>query len=125
MATATTRHTGFRYIEADWGDDDRPPRWHLWVDGQHVAGAAVTDWTHPPFALTEGLPFRPQWHSAASEEPDSWVYRPPAPSRRTLAFWPLLAVAGLAGAVSPSWRPALIVTIVAVVTAAAVEVRRH
>lgn len=123
--TDTATRTGFRYIEADWGDDQHPPLWHLWVDGRHIATAAITDPSHPPFTLTEGLPFRPQWHSAASEEPDSWVYRPPALRRRTDPFWLAMAVVVVLMAASVRWPVLAVAALVAIVAIVATQIRRQ
>jgi hypothetical protein len=121
MTTTATR-TGYRYIEADWGDNDRPGRWHLWVDGRHTATAPLSG-SYPPFALTEGLPFVAQYHSATAAmcgEPDSWVYHP---QPRATAFWPLMAAAAVLLAASVAWRPALVVAFAVMAAALAVEVR--
>lgn len=125
MRTRAPQRVGYRYIEADWGDDDHPPLWHLWIDGQHTATAAITS-LHPPFVLTEGLPFRPQWHSAMSEEPDSWVYRPPELRirRPRRAFWPALVAALVLGAIGVAYKPALLGAAVLLAVAVADEVRR-
>lgn len=123
MTATTARRTGFRYIEADWGDIERPAIWHLWIDGRHTATAAATS-TTPPFVLTEGLPFTPQYHSATaamSGEPDSWVYRPQA---RMTPFWPLLAAALALLAVGAAWKPALVAAAAFIVAAVATEVRQ-
>ena len=118
MPTTGTRHS-YRYIDIDWRDDTSGvPVWRLVVDGTHVATAVVGDWTAPPFALTEGLPFVPQYHSAESAgagQPDSWVASPPG--RREL-FLPMVAAAGIAGVGSIVWPvlvvPALLLIAIAV-----------
>lgn len=101
---------GVRYISIDWGDhDSHPPLWCLKVDGELVATARVGDWRYPPFVLTEGLVFVPQYHSATaafSGEPDSWIHRPRPRSRRD-PFWLLMALVGILSAASVRWPLAL------------------
>lgn len=122
-----TRHAEFRYIDIDWGDPEfNHPVWRLKVDGKLVATAPVGDWRHPPFALTEGRTFTPQYHSATagmSGEPDSWIHRPAEPGRSP--FWPLMAIVAGAVIASPAWKPALGVALAFVAVAVALEVRRQ
>lgn len=126
MTDTTTRPAGFRYIDIDWRDDTSGvPVWCLRIDGELTATAPVGDTAAPPFALTEGIPFVPQYHSAESAgagQPDSWIYRP---ARTALPlFWPLLAAAVAAVMASIVWRPALILAIVLIVAAVALEARK-
>jgi hypothetical protein len=122
-----TRQAEFRYIDIDWGDDQHNhPVWRLRVDGKLVATAPVGDWRHPPFALTEGRKFTPQYHSATSGmsgEPDSWIHRSAEPRRSP--FWPLMVAVAAAVIAAAAFKPALIVAGVLVVVAVAVEVRRQ
>ena len=123
----TRTHSEFRYIDIDWGDPEfNHPVWRLKVDGRLVATAPVGDWRQPPFALTEGRKFTPQFHSAASGmsgEPDSWVHRSTEPGRSP--FWPLMAIVAGALIASVVWKPALIAALAFVAAAVAVEVRRQ
>lgn len=129
MTTTTKRTTNpIRYIDIDWGDErHNTPIWRLKVDGRTVATAPVADWTRPPFALTEGLNFTPQYHSstaAMSGEPDSWIYRPAPPRRHTDPFWIAMAVVGILAAASARWpAPALAATVVLVGVVAVQEAR--
>lgn len=124
MQTAAAT-TGFRFIDIDWRDHTAgPPVWRLKVDGQLVATAAVRDWTEPPFALTEGLPFVAQYHSATSAmagEPDSWVYRP---TPRRSAFGPLLVAFVAATLAITVWKPAVLLAVALFVALVASETRR-
>jgi hypothetical protein len=118
----TRTRTEFRYIDIDWGDDQLGhPVWRLKVDGKLVATAPVSDWRQPPFALTEGRRFVPQYHSATSGmsgEPDSWVCRAEPSQPSAVPFW--LAVGGAAACTiaSVAWTPALIVAIACIFVAA-------
>jgi hypothetical protein len=122
-----TRQAEFRYIDIDWGDPElNHPVWRLKVNGRVRATAAVGDWRHPPFILTEGLHFTPQYHSATaamSGEPDSWIHRPAEPGRNP--FWLLMAAAAVAVIAAVAFKPALIAAGVIVAVAVAVEVRRQ
>ncbi len=122
-----TRQAEFRYIDIDWGDDtSHAPIWRLKVDGKLVATAPVGDWRHPPFVLTEGRKFTPQYHSAIagmSGEPDSWIHRPAEPGRNP--FWLLMAGAAVTLGFVMLYKPAVIVAFALLAVAVAVEVRRQ
>lgn len=129
MTTTTTRTTGIRYIDIDWRDDTAgTPVWQLKVDGRVRATAPVTDWRRPPFALTEGLDFTPQYHSATaamSGEPDSWIHLPAPARRRTDPFWIAMAVVGILAAASARWPVAALAAAVVLVGVVAVQVARQ
>jgi hypothetical protein len=95
------RAPGRRYIFAE--TNEYGAWWVLRIDGETVATAAMTNWHEPPFALTEGLDFTPQYESHEDEVegiPTSWYYEPrPASSRAFYAAVALAAIIGIAGAV--------------------------
>lgn len=124
-STTKSRRTGHRFIDIDYGPEEvgQRARWCLKVDGALVATAPVGDWRKPPFALTEGLAFRPQYHSAESQmegQPDSWVYRP---TRRRDLFWPAMMLAGVLLAASVRWPFLLGAALTILVVAALRETR--
>ena len=117
-----------RHIHLDWGDPDSgaPARWCLTRDDQIVASAPVNDWTKPPFVLTEGLRFVPEYRSGVTEalgEPDAWVYYPDLRAPTTRGFWVLIAVAVALMAASVRWPQAGLIALVIVALAVAREAR--
>src|SRR5690606_22860107 len=104
--TATYPMTGRRYITIE-DSDEHGTHWVLFVDGELIARAAMRSY-EPPFALTEGLPFVPQYESHVDEvegTPTSWFYAPPPPASR--GFWFGVGVALAFGLTSLATHPAV------------------
>lgn len=82
--------------------------WQLRVEGTTGVVAQVARrgaFGPPPAILTEGLPFRPEYHSHESEvegEPDVWVYVP-GERRRVDPAWVSLIVIGISAALVSRW----------------------